>query len=118
MFICEVKSITKSFAFELGDIEALEFRRRKLESALDQADDKADWLAARKCGDNYAIPEAIHALVPMVISPFTEYIWTTNSNLWLTEKIPRVCLASDVDQLTNDDALSEIVKRPFVKYVI
>jgi hypothetical protein len=118
LFICELKSINKSFAFEIGNIQALNFRQTKLISALAEADDKARWLQTRRIGSNYKIPDSVDALVPLVVSLFVEYIWSTDNNLWLTENIPRVCLPSELEELVKDESLAEIIKKPFVVFVV
>jgi len=52
----------------------LEFRREKFENALREIDDKADWLKKDREGLNYKIPKSIDLIIPIVISPFVEYI--------------------------------------------
>lgn len=117
LFIAELKCITRSLAFERGDIEALEFRRRKLQAAVEKVDECADWLSTRREGTNYKIPDETYAIVPFVVSPFTEYVWATDQRLWLTDEVPRICLPSEVEHLVDAEALNEVLKRPFVRYL-
>ena len=117
LFIAELKSIVRSFASEAGTIKALEFRRKKLEEALRESEDKADWLKNHKKGTNYEIPKGIDLIVPFVISPFPEYIWSINEKYWLTKEIPRICLASELKSLLKDEVYSEIINKSYVRFL-
>lgn len=119
LFICEMKCINKSFAFDIGDIEALDFRKKKLIKALTESEDKVNWLLAHKNGNNYNVPNYIDAFVPLVITPFVEYIWAIDDYLWLTEKIPRICTPFELEQLLADDSLlSDLIAKPFVRFLV
>jgi hypothetical protein len=118
LIICELKSISRSFAFEIGETQALEFRKNKLVSALDEVDEKVRWLEGRKRGVNYEIPGSVVLLVPIVISPFCEYLWSTDMSLWATEDIPRVCIPSELERLLDEDHLKDTLSRPFVRHVL
>jgi hypothetical protein len=66
---------------------------------LVEVDDKANWLMSRRKGTNYEIPESIKIIIPIVVSPFVEYIWSTNEDLWLTKEIPRICTLKELKEL-------------------
>lgn len=83
LFLCELKCINRSFAFERGDKQAISFRNNKLSAALDECDGKATWLALRPEGRNYKLPESVAAIIPIVVSPYAEYIWSTREFYWL-----------------------------------
>ena len=117
MFIIELKCITRSFDFEEGNIKALEFRREKLGNALHDIDDKADWLKKSKKGLNYKIPSSISVIVPVVISPFVEYIWTTDLNLWLTKDVPRICAYQEILDILDQKKYKEFSTRPFIRFI-
>ncbi|MDI6814381.1 MAG: hypothetical protein QMD10_12745, partial [Desulfitobacteriaceae bacterium] len=121
LILIEARCVSKSFDFELGDLRALEFRKDKLVQALSDVDEKARWLSARRQGANYKVPDVVQFIVPLVISPFVEYIWTTSKNVWLTPEIPRVCTTDELgqllDQLRTGTPLGEILSSPSCVYV-
>jgi hypothetical protein len=118
MFVCECRSISMSRAYERSEKDALKFRRAKFESALDDCDNLAGWLSRHRFGANFRVPQSIDIIVPVAVSPFVEYIWSVDESLWLTEEIPRVCTPDELGSITDRDILSEIVKRPFVRYIV
>ena len=118
LFICECRSVGKSRAYERGEIQALDFRRKKLGEALEVCDRRADWLSSHRRGHNFEIPADIEVVIPIVVSPFVEYIWAANSMLWLTKEIPRICTPDELATLTSRDILSEIMNRPFIRYIV
>ena len=118
LFICECRSVGQSRAYERGERQALDFRREKFNDALETCDRRADWLAKHRRGRNFEIPEGIDIVIPIVVSPFVEYIWSADDMLWLTKQIPRVCTPDELATLTSRDILSEIISRPFIRYII
>lgn len=113
LFICEAKSHSMSWAFEIGDDRALAFRKGKMIDALDQAEEKARWIAERRHGTNYEVPAGVRALVPVALSPFVEYIWSASQDLWLTADVPRVCTPTELASALHSD-LDVIRSCPFV----
>ncbi len=95
-----------------------EFRREKFESALDDCDKLAEWLSKRRRGANFEVTQGIDIIIPIAVSPFVEYIWSSDETLWLTKEIPRVCTPDELSSITHRDILSEIVRKPFVRYVV
>ncbi len=118
MFICELRSITQSFAFLKGEREALNFRREKLERLLSECETKSTWLSTHKTGINFALPKDIVALIPVAVSPFVEYIWSKNGYYWLTERIPRICTPKELIEVINEENIATILARPYVIKVI
>jgi len=96
----------------------LNFRKKKFEAKLKRPDELAEWLAEHRRGTNFEIPENIDVIVPLVVSPFVEYIWSNSELLWLTSEIPRVCVPEELGSIANTDMLSQIVKKPFVHYIV
>jgi hypothetical protein len=117
LFLCELKCINRSFAFEAGKTEAIKFRTDKLSSALDECDGKALWLSSRPQGKNYKLPQEVAAIVPVVVSPFPEYVWSRRDDYWLTEEIPRVCVPEELKSLNEPEVLTRLLKKPFIRYV-
>lgn len=118
LFIGELKSNKMSLSYIKGDIKSLEFRKAKMTDALSQIDDKAKWLSMHVAGTNYQIPKEVKAIIPFVVSPFKEYIWDRNSNLWLTDSIPRICTPSESEKLCSDEVIKSLSSRPFTIYLI
>ncbi len=116
LVICECKSISRSLAFEEGRSEALDFRKRKFEQAIQEVDIKANWLAIHPQGKNYALPPDVTSIIPVVVSPFVEYVWSRQSDLWLSEETPRICTPLEVAQI-NRVGLESARHRPFAKNI-
>ncbi len=117
LFLCEVKCINLSLAWDIGRKEAIKFRTDKLSDALDECDEKATWLSRRPQGRNYHIPPGVAAIVPVVVSPFPEYMWSTRDHYWLTDAIPRVCVPRELRSFAEPELLRELLRRSFVRYV-
>jgi hypothetical protein len=88
LVIAECRAFWKSIAFELGDPEALAYRKTKVDKALGDVDDKAAWLAERPVGVNYDVSWAT-LIVPVAVTPFAEYLPIGESEYWLSERQPR-----------------------------
>jgi hypothetical protein len=113
MFVCELRSINRSLGSEIGSSESLAFRQEKMAAALCRVDTAAQWLARFRKGLNYEIPREVKCLVPLVVSPFTEYIWSRAPELWLTEDTPRICVPRELPGLTKNEALRTVKGGPF-----
>ena len=118
LYIGELKSNKMSMAFFEGDDNALEFRKKKLTKALNEVEEKAKWLLNHKEGKNYKIPETVNVIIPIIVSPFAEYIWSLEEELWINKTTPRICIASDLYKLATDEIINEVVKKPFAYYLI
>lgn len=117
LFIGELKSYKMSLSYIKGDIDSLQYRKKKMIDALCQVDDKAKWLSTHVLGTNYQLPKEVKAIVPFVVSPFTEYIWDLDDNLWLTNLIPRICTPSECEKLCSDEAVKCISNKPYTIYL-
>jgi hypothetical protein len=117
LFIAELKSIVRSMDYEIGKSKALEFRKNKLVKALKQCEKTSDWLMKHQVGTNFELPKNIKFIVPIVITPFPEYIWTKDNQYWLTQNISRICLVSELKDLINDKAYCQIINRPFIRKI-
>lgn len=109
LFLCELKCITKSWAFVEGTQDALEFRKGKCEKGLQEADDKARWLSLHLAEGDFSLPQEVSVIVPLLVSPFVEYVWSRDPMLWLTDDLPRICAPRELEDLDPDAAAS----RPF-----
>lgn len=118
LFIGETKCNTMPINWIIGNKKTLEIRQSKLEKALKQIDRKAEWIYnKRKNGTNFSLPEEVHTIIPIVITPFVEYIWDDEENLWLTKDIPRICTLKECELLCNDESIDDICKKSFIKKI-
>lgn len=117
LFIGELKSNKKSLNYIKGDTKSLQFRKEKMRTALKQVDDKVKWLSLHPSGKNYCIPKEVKAIVPFVVTPFNEYIWSTDGELWLTESIPRCCTPSECEMLCCDDVINALTSKSYIKFL-
>ncbi|MGX6444064.1 hypothetical protein ACWM35_12685 [Neobacillus sp. K501] len=116
LFICECKANKMSLVYNtIGDKKALNHRKKKMVKALNEVDSKADWLIKDIKGTNYSIPEEVEYIIPIVVSPFEEYIWEYSEELWLTSNVPRILLPSEILDLNYEAKIEDIIKRPFVR---
>lgn len=118
LFIGELKSNKQSLNFIEGNVKELEYRKGKILKALKQVDEKAVWLIKHNAGTNYCIPKEVNIIVPFVISPFIEYIWSFSEELWITETIPRVCVPSECCCLCNEEVVSSIIHKPYSRFIV
>ncbi|PKR77563.1 hypothetical protein CEY16_06385 [Halalkalibacillus sediminis] len=115
LFICECKSNKMSLMYgTIGDKKSLDHRKMKMLKALKQVDVKATWLSKSKVGTNYEVPSEIDYIVPLVISPFTEYIWNYSDHLWLNHETPRILLPSEIIDFNYDANIKHILNQGYV----
>ena len=114
LFVAELKSNTMALNYACGTRSFIKHRKDKVTTAINQSDDKAEWLKTHPRGTNYALPDNIHKIVPFAVSPFVEYIWEKDDNLWLTGSIPRICTPSECELLCDEHILAEINQKPYV----
>lgn len=104
LLIVECKAITRSIAFDRGTKEALQFRKEKYNEAIEQVDEKAEWLIKNKNGTNFDISK-YKKIIPIVITPFKEYIRTDERKYWLSDKIPRILTPFELIELIEEGNL-------------
>ena len=117
LFIGELKSNKMSLSYIKGEKKSLDFRKKKIINAITQVEEKVKWLKLHTVGRNYQIPENVHVIVPFVVTPFKEYIWSRDKSLWMTNEIPRVCTPSECELLCEDEIINELMDKPFIRYV-
>jgi hypothetical protein len=99
LVIVECKAVNRSIGYERGDPESIEFRRRiVVERGLNEVDEKARWLATHPKGTNYDITRYRYIL-PVVTSPFVEFIPSRDMRHWVSEDIPRVLTPWELGKL-------------------
>lgn len=118
LYIGELKCNKMSLAFTIGEESALEHRKQKIIKAITEVDEKAKWLLMHKSGTNFCVPDGVDVIVPIVVTPFTEYIWSRNDSLWINNNISRVCQPSEIKELVTDKIVSDVVKKNYAVYLV
>jgi hypothetical protein len=95
LFLFECVSIELPLDYEISRFRTLELRRIRLEEKLDQARSLCDFVAKNPKGRNYDFSSA-KEFCWIVVSPFVEWIWSTNEYLWLDETTPRILAPNEV----------------------
>jgi len=101
LLIAECRAVARSFGVERGDPEAINYRIKRCEAALRDADDKAGWLAANPIGTNYDV-RPYKRILPVGVTPFTEYIPTLAPAWWITSALPRVMTPAELKKALSD----------------
>lgn len=113
LIIGECKVVARSLGFYTGDIKALQYRNAKvIERGLSEVDEKAQWLAKNPKGRNYSLHD-IDYILPIAISPFKEFIPSTNNYYWINKGLPRVVTISELKDFIKvkaKDGLLNLVK--------
>jgi hypothetical protein len=110
LVIVECKARTWSVDFERGKPNAYSHRiNRIIIPAINEVDKKAEWLAKRPVGRNYDI-SGFRRILPIVVTPFTEFIHSRHSKYWLTHDVPRVLNPSELKRILEDGTVSQAVR--------
>lgn len=117
LLIVECKAKGKSFGFFRGDEKAINFRNEFIRDSLTSVDSKAKWLASNPCGKNYDIRKFKH-IVPVVVTPFPEYIPSLDTWFWLEDRIPRVLTPRELKQKISDGTMEKVSKTTLNKFRI
>lgn len=104
LVIAECKAVGRSVAFDRGDPKAVKYRTSNVvQRGLSEVDDKAKWLASYPLGTNYAVASYDYIL-PVVVSPFVEFIPSQDTRYWISADLPRVLAPKEFENLLNDPA--------------
>lgn len=114
LFIIECKSINVSFGFLKGDKQALNFRKGKLMESLNQIDSLAKIIANNHNDLNIRLPDRVKYIVPLVVTPFPEYIWELSDNLFLSKDLPRIITIKELKEIKKLNIIL-IKNKPFIK---
>jgi len=113
LFILECKSVNVSFGFDKGDAKSLNYRIEKSKEGLNQVEDTALFIVKNKHNLTKQIPKGVKYIIPILITPFPEYIWEKSENLFLNKDLPRVLTLKELQQIKNMD-LNKLIGRPYV----
>jgi hypothetical protein len=109
LVVIECRAVARSFGVDRGDPQALQYRRQKIEKALQDIDEKARWLSQNPVGTNYDI-RRFARILPLAVTPFVEYMPSANSCYWLSETLPRVLTPRELSEALEGGVLDEVSK--------
>lgn len=95
MYLFECVSIERPLDYEIGKPKSMKTRIIRLSEKLAQASSLRDFILEHPSGRNYDFSD-IREVVPIVVSPFVEWIWETGPELWLDSKTPRILAPDEV----------------------
>jgi hypothetical protein len=114
LFLIECKAYSVTREYFRGDIKPAQNRWNLMEKWLRVSDKRASEISRHPHGANYAIPDGITHIVPLVCSAFPEFFWNMEQQNYLIDRqMPRVCTYTELVQLLTSDRLQDIEKRPF-----
>ena len=117
LFIAELKANGRSITYIEGNNQALNYRKGKIRDAIKQVESKADWILTHLKGTNYYVPENINIIIPFIVTPFVEYIWSDDPNLWFNSRTPRICTPNECCGLCTPEIENDILSKPFIRLV-
>jgi hypothetical protein len=94
LYAFECVSVEMPLDYEIGNLRTLCRRRERLDGKINQTLDLAEFLRANPRGTNYDFSN-IERIVPLVVSPFEEWLWDLSERLWLSDGTPRVLSARE-----------------------
>lgn len=115
LFVLECKSVNVSFGFEKGDKKALEFRKVKNEEFLGQLEEKVSFIIDNYTRLSTAPPQGIKYIIPILVSPFAEYIWEHSEWLFLDHNLPRILTLKELVKIKEYGDLSFLNAKPFTR---
>ncbi len=108
LVIVECKAVWRSFGIERGDPSALSYRSKLIDSAISQVDEKAIWLKNNPIGSNYDVRK-YSKILPLVVTPFVEYVASLDAQYWLDDNTPRILTPSELDDYLSDGTLTKAI---------
>ncbi|KQC13900.1 MAG: hypothetical protein APR63_07020 [Desulfuromonas sp. SDB] len=101
LLILEVKAYSGRWDLYLNpDPNMLKKRwEKKIKPAINQVDTLSERLSIEIEGKNFKIPCDVRWVVPIVCSPFVEWIPSYNQKWWLYKNIPRVCTPDEIFEI-------------------
>lgn len=90
LVIVECKVVNRSAGIFSGSKKSIDYRNKHVvDKGLNQVDSAASFLKQNQKGKNYDITNFKYVL-PLVVSPFCEFIYSLNSYYWIDADTPRV----------------------------
>lgn len=94
LVVCDCKAMERPLNFELGSTSTINTRCTEFDKKVEQVFSLADFLRRRPSGRTYDYSWA-RDIVPLVVSPFIEWIWSRDSRLWVAPNTPRILSLSE-----------------------
>lgn len=103
LYVVECKAYAQNPKIDRGDWVARTSREKQLSKYLAQARSLAEFIERERTGRNYAVPENVTRIEPLLCTPGVEFIRTRAPELWLTPKIPRICTREELMLVLNGE---------------
>lgn len=94
LVVFECVTIERPLDYEIGKPKTIAWRIRRIEAKVEQALSLAQFVRENPVGRNYDFSQ-VHTVVPVVASPFVEWLWDTSERLWISDDWPRVMSADE-----------------------
>jgi hypothetical protein len=101
LYAFECVSVERPLDYEIGSLTTFNRRRERLDEKVTQVLTLADFLRAKPRGTNYDFTH-VREIVPLVVSPFEEWIWERSNRLWLPDGTPRILSVSEALDLLRE----------------
>lgn len=89
LYLFECFSMEKPLDFEIGNPKTFMYRNGKFLEKFLQVESARDFFLEHKVGKNYDFSDC-DDIQHVVVSPFIEWIWSSESRFWITKSIPRI----------------------------
>jgi hypothetical protein len=109
LVIAECRANARSIAFDRGEPEAIARRREVVEKALDDIDEKAQWLKRHPNGTRHDI-RGYRAILPVGVTPFDEFIPSRAPRYWIDSWLPRVLTPDELLDALEHGTLARALK--------
>lgn len=102
-YLFECRAMFRPFVFELTEIGSQKKRNAEMEKKLQQAESARNFLEQNPKGKNYDL-RGLDRIEHYVVSPFVEWVWSSEEKYWATQSMPRIISADEaLDMLTGED---------------
>jgi len=95
VFVCECFSMWLPLNFEIGDETTINNRTAQIDKKINQAEQTCVYLFDHRRGSNYDFAD-VDEFVPIVVSPFVEWLPNTSARYWLSKEHPRVMAVDEL----------------------
>ena len=102
VYVCECFSMWMPLNFEIGDKKTIGARIERIDEKLDQATDTCRYLSEHSTGSNYKYHD-VGEFVPIVISPFIEWLPNISDRYWISATQPRVMSLDELVKYLNKE---------------
>jgi hypothetical protein len=89
LVVCDCTSVHRRLDIERGSIPGTAQRSEKIRQKIEQAFEFMQFVKENRLGTNFDFTWAIE-VIPIVVSPFVEWLWDDSEELWIDSKTPRV----------------------------